>query len=82
MARSIPVEWNLFGNGSAWDYSVNSEFIYDFWVNSTERAAPYETMWTVGMRGNGDRACSLRLFMCQKAHWRSSAGREHQHRAT
>ena len=51
--RSIPVEWTLFGNGS-WDYSTNSEFIYDFWVNGTERAEPYESLFTVGMRGNGD----------------------------
>lgn len=59
MSRSIPVEWNLFGVG-AWDYSVNAQFIYDFWVNSTERARDFETLFTVGMRGNGD--CTLRLF--------------------
>ena len=52
--RSIPVEWNLFGVGP-WNYSTNSEFIYNFWVNSTERAKPYENIFTVGMRGNGDR---------------------------
>ncbi|KAI0031785.1 hypothetical protein K488DRAFT_78865 [Vararia minispora EC-137] len=53
IARSIPVEWSLFGQGP-WDYSVNADFIYNFWVQGAERAGPYETMWTVGMRGDGD----------------------------
>ncbi|CDO68754.1 Glycoside Hydrolase Family 115 protein [Trametes cinnabarina] len=52
MMRSIPVEWNLFGVGQ-WDYGTNQQFIYNFWVNGTERAKPYENMFTVGMRGNG-----------------------------
>jgi hypothetical protein len=56
MARSIPVEWNLFGVGQ-WDYSTNADFIYQFWVNSTERAKNYETLYTIGMRGNGDCEC-------------------------
>ena len=53
MTRSIPVEWGLFGVGQ-WDYSENRDFIYQFWVNSTERAKNYETLFTIGMRGNGD----------------------------
>ncbi|KAJ6564988.1 hypothetical protein DFH09DRAFT_1475574 [Mycena vulgaris] len=53
MQRSIPVEWGLFGQGP-WDYEVNSENILPFWVNGTIRAKPYENVWTVGMRGNGD----------------------------
>ncbi|KAI8990382.1 hypothetical protein BD414DRAFT_483452 [Trametes punicea] len=53
MMRSIPVEWNLFGVGP-WDYGTNAQFIYNFWVNGTERAKPYENVFTVGMRGNGD----------------------------
>ncbi|KAI0369314.1 hypothetical protein BV20DRAFT_1113770 [Pilatotrama ljubarskyi] len=53
MMRSIPVEWNLFGKGP-WDYNANPQAIYDFWVQGAERAEPYENMWTVGMRGNGD----------------------------
>jgi hypothetical protein len=57
MARSIPIEWNVFGNGT-WDYNTNAEYIYDFWVNSTERAKPFETLYTMGMRGNGDLALS------------------------
>ena len=50
MMRSIPVEWGLFGNG-AWDYTTNSDFIYNFWINGTERAKPYESLYTIGMRG-------------------------------
>ncbi|KAI0946298.1 hypothetical protein AcV7_010311 [Taiwanofungus camphoratus] len=53
MMRSIPVEWDLFGEGP-WDYSVNAQNIYDFWVVGAERAKPYENMITVGMRGDGD----------------------------
>ena len=51
MMRSIPNEWSLFGVGP-WDYSTNSQNIYNFWVNGTERAKPYENMWTMGMRGS------------------------------
>lgn len=51
--RSIPVEWTLFGVGP-WDYSTNKANIYPFWVEGAERAAPYENMFTVGMRGDGE----------------------------
>ena len=54
MMRSIPVEWDLFGNGTAWDYSTNQQRIYQFWVVGAERAAPYEGIFTIGMRGDGD----------------------------
>ena len=54
MMRSIPVEWTLFGEGP-WNYSTNAAFIYQFWVNGTERAKPYESIYTIGMRGDGDR---------------------------
>ncbi|PCH43136.1 glycoside hydrolase family 115 protein [Wolfiporia cocos MD-104 SS10] len=53
MMRSIPVEWTLFGVGP-WDYSINAQNIYDFWVVGAERAKPYENVFTVGMRGDGD----------------------------
>ncbi|CCM00715.1 uncharacterized protein FIBRA_02755 [Fibroporia radiculosa] len=51
--RSIPVEWDLFGVGP-WDYSTNAQNIYNFWVVGAERAKPYENVFTVGMRGDGD----------------------------
>ncbi|KAF7966554.1 hypothetical protein HWV62_37875 [Athelia sp. TMB] len=53
MMRSIPNEWSLFGVGP-WDYSSNAQEIYNFWVNGTERAKPYESLFTIGMRGDGD----------------------------
>ncbi|KAK0200680.1 glycoside hydrolase family 115 protein [Desarmillaria ectypa] len=53
MTRSTPVEWNLFGKGD-WNYTTNSQNIYQFWVDGVERAKPYETVYTIGMRGAGD----------------------------
>ena len=52
MMRSIPVEWTLFGEGP-WDYSVNSAYISQFWVNGTIRAKPYANIFTLSMRGDG-----------------------------
>lgn len=81
MARSIPVEWSLFGQG-AWDYSVNAQFIYNFWVNSTERAKGLETLWTLGMRGDGDCMYLAGVNPCICAHdsLSPSAKRKQQHR--
>ena len=61
MMRSVPVEWDLFSNGTAWDYSTNQERVYNFWVVGAERAAPYEGVFTIGMRGDGDRECPSEL---------------------
>lgn len=57
MARSIPNEWNEFGSGP-WDFTVNADNITAFWKEGVERAKPYETLYTVGMRGNGDEPLS------------------------
>lgn len=62
MMRSIPSEWGLFGVGP-WDYNSNAQNIYNFWVNGTERAKPYESMFTIGMRGNGDRKRSFPIWV-------------------
>ena len=51
--QSIPVEWNLFGVGD-WNYATNKDFIYNFWINGTRRAKPYEGIFTIGMRGAGE----------------------------
>ena len=50
--RSVPVEWDLFGQGP-WDYATNQQNVYNFWKVGAERAAPYEGVFTIGMRGNG-----------------------------
>ena len=59
MMRSIPVEWGLFGIGP-WNYSTNAQNVYNFWVVGAERAKPYEGIYTVGMRGDGD--CESRIM--------------------
>ncbi|KAF5366813.1 hypothetical protein D9758_006550 [Tetrapyrgos nigripes] len=59
MLRSIPIEWQLLGKGE-WNYTTNSDFIFQWWVNSTIRAKPYESIYTLGMRGDGD--CMYQLF--------------------
>lgn len=46
-------EWNRYGEG-AWEYSTNPENLYDFWVEGAERNKPYESMYTLGMRGQED----------------------------
>lgn len=56
MMRSIPVEWGLFGSGP-WDFYVNSANITEFWKESTIRARPFESMYSIGMRGDGDGKC-------------------------
>ena len=63
MMQSIPVEWNLFGVGD-WNYATNKDFIYNFWVNGTRRAKPYEGIFTIGMRGAGDREHMFYLCVC------------------
>ena len=50
MMRAIPLEWDIFGSGP-WNYSTNAQNIYNFWVNGTIRAKPYESIFTMGMRG-------------------------------
>ncbi|KAJ3487914.1 hypothetical protein NLI96_g3210 [Meripilus lineatus] len=53
MMRGTPIEWNLFGSGP-WDYTTNSKNIYNYWVAGAERAKPFESIFTLGMRGAGD----------------------------
>ncbi len=40
--------------GGAWDYTKNADNLRTFWRGGMERAKPYETLVTVGMRGDGD----------------------------
>ena len=59
MMRSTPNEFSLFGKGS-WDYTTNAANINQFWLEGTERARPFESVYTIGMRGFGD--CKDRAF--------------------
>lgn len=69
MTRSTPNEWRLEGfASSAWNYTTHSQEIYDYWVNGTRRAQPFETVYTLGMRGAGDRASLDLGFMLHSWH--------------
>jgi hypothetical protein len=56
MLRSA-VEWskhkNEFGNGE-WNYVTNKQGIQDFWRQGLERNKNYESILTMGMRGESD----------------------------
>ncbi|OCF76927.1 hypothetical protein I204_02636 [Kwoniella mangroviensis CBS 8886] len=51
MARNKP-EWDREGKG-AWDWT-NKDFMVDWWTYGAERAKDKETLFTLGMRGDGD----------------------------
>ncbi len=48
-------EWHKYGSGP-WDYTKNKEVLSDFWQKGMERNKNWETVVTVGMRGDGDEA--------------------------
>lgn len=50
-------EWRRNGGG-AWDYVKNKKTLTAFWSGGMERMKNYETLVTVGMRGDGDEAMS------------------------
>jgi hypothetical protein len=46
-------EWKRHGTGP-WDYSTNSAELNKFWAEGIERNKNYESIITLGMRGDGD----------------------------
>lgn len=48
-------EWARFGGG-LWNYTSNKEKLKDFWQGGIARMGKYESVVTVGMRGDGDEA--------------------------
>ncbi len=50
-------EWRRYGSGP-WDYSKNAEVLKAFWTKGMERIKDYETVVSIGMRGDGDQAMS------------------------
>ena len=46
-------EWKRHGKGP-WDYSTNGEELREFWTEGIERNKNYESIITLGMRGDGD----------------------------
>ncbi|KAK6908596.1 hypothetical protein I203_102599 [Kwoniella mangroviensis CBS 8507] len=56
MSRNKP-EWDSYGVGE-WDYVKNQETLTEFWRYGAERAKGMETLFTMGMRGDGDEPLS------------------------
>jgi hypothetical protein len=50
-------EWRRYGKG-AWDYDKNPKELQAFWRGGMERMKNFETVVTVGMRGDGDEPMS------------------------
>jgi hypothetical protein len=50
-------EWYRY-NGGAWNYETNKEKLQEFWRGGIERMGTYESVVTVGMRGDGDAGMS------------------------
>ncbi|MBQ8838922.1 MAG: glycosyl hydrolase 115 family protein [Bacteroidales bacterium] len=48
-------DWKRRGEGE-WNYVRNEKGLQDFWRSGMERAKEWETLVTVGMRGDGDEA--------------------------
>ena len=46
-------EWTRHGVGT-WDYSKNAEVLKNFWSEGVKRNKDFESMTTIGMRGDGD----------------------------
>jgi hypothetical protein len=46
-------EWGLF-NGGEWNYNTNKQKLQEFWRGGFKRVGNYESIITVGMRGDGD----------------------------
>src|SRR5215203_1028237 len=46
-------EWKRYGRGP-WDYAANGEVLRAFWAEGIKRNRSYESVVTLGMRGDGD----------------------------
>jgi hypothetical protein len=53
------VEWRRYGyEQSDWNYHTNEQRLQQFWREGIQRMKNYETIVTLGMRGDGDEAMS------------------------
>lgn len=50
-------EWRRFGSGD-WNYETNEKKLREFWREGIRRMDGYESVVTVGMRGDGDKPMS------------------------
>lgn len=46
-------EWRRFGSGR-WNYELNEDTLKEFWREGIRRMGSYESIVTIGMRGDGD----------------------------
>jgi hypothetical protein len=58
-------DWKKHREGP-WDYSLNSDVLYRFWEEGISRSRDYETIVTLGMRGDGDEAMDGHLAFEEK----------------
>ncbi len=49
-------DWKRRQGHGKWSFTTNHDEMMDFWRGGVERAKGWETMYTVGMRGDGDEA--------------------------
>ena len=49
-------DWKRRPGHGKWSFTTNHDEMMDFWRGGVERAKGWETMYTVGMRGDGDEA--------------------------
>jgi len=50
-------EWKTY-RGGAWNYETNAEKLRQFWMEGIQRMGSYESIVTLAMRGDGDKAMS------------------------
>ncbi|MDR3365880.1 MAG: glycosyl hydrolase 115 family protein [Prevotellaceae bacterium] len=50
-------EWRRYGKGE-WNYTKNRQILREFWRDGMKRMKDYETIVTIGMRGDGDEPMS------------------------
>lgn len=50
-------EWQMYGDGP-WNYEKNEDILKKFWETGVKRISGYESIITVGMRGDGDEPMS------------------------
>lgn len=50
-------EWRRYGKG-AWNYEKNDSVLKNFWLQGIKRMDSYESLVTIGMRGDGDEPMS------------------------
>jgi hypothetical protein len=54
MMRGTPNEYTELGIQGPWDFTTNAANIEQYWRGGAARAKPFESVFTMGMRGFGD----------------------------